>query len=74
MGEFLLPDIERRLAHAQLAADIGDGGATLRLARGIGDLIFREPELLHRVVLLGGAPGAYLLYYPTAVEFGDHVT
>lgn len=51
MGELLLPDIERRLAHARLSADVRDGGAALRLAQDIGDLFFAKTRLLHRAVL-----------------------
>lgn len=51
MRELLLPDIERRFAHPQLAADLGDGGAALRLAQGIRDLFFRKAGLRYRSLL-----------------------
>lgn len=56
MRELLLPDVERGLAHAQLAADIRDGGAALGLLEGVGDLFFGESGLLQRVRAPGWGP------------------
>ncbi len=54
----LLPDVERRFAHPQLATDIADRGAALRLPQGKGDLLLRE---LRRFIVVppgdrGGPP------------------
>src|SRR5690606_5582070 len=66
----LLPDVERRLADAHLAADIGHRRATLRLPQRIGDLLVRVPRALHRPLLLsaptglsGGLPEATLVQF-----------
>jgi hypothetical protein len=37
MGVFLLPRIERRLIHPELATDIPDRGATFHLPEGVDD-------------------------------------
>src|SRR5262249_36656183 len=51
----LLPDVEGRLTDAELAADIADGGARLRLPERIGHLLLRELRPLHPA-----APSAWL--------------
>src|SRR5262249_53865704 len=47
VGVLLLPGVEGRFAHAQLAAHIADRGAALRLAEGIGHLLLGEFRTLH---------------------------
>lgn len=37
LGELLLPDVERRVVFTQLATDIGNGRAAVRLVDGIVD-------------------------------------
>src|SRR5215467_4998240 len=48
VGILLLPRIERRLAHAQLPADVPDRGAALDLAQRVGHPLFGEFRALHR--------------------------
>src|SRR5215467_16359628 len=45
----LLPCVKRRLAHAELPADVPDRGAALDLAQRVGDLLLGEFRALHRV-------------------------
>jgi len=53
MGELFLPDVARRLAHAELPTHVGDGRAGLRLAQRIRDLLFTEFRTLHGPASLG---------------------
>lgn len=67
----LLPDVERRLAHAELPTDIPDWGAALRLPQGLGDLLPRELRPLHRRAfwLWWTTSSAKLLWFHPVVDF-----
>ena len=74
-GVLLLPDVERRLAHADLSADVGDRGVCLDLARDLRDLLLGEPRALHRSRPsgLGDYEAPILLQLQSAVVFGIFV-
>jgi hypothetical protein len=57
-GELLLPPVERLLADPELAADLLDRDASLRLLDGKDDLLISEQRLLHGHYLLK-TPGQY---------------
>src|SRR5215475_3091941 len=62
VGIILLPGIERRLAHAELPADVPDRGAALDLAQRVGDLLLGELRALHRSPPVCGGPPKRQLY------------
>src|SRR5205085_5450597 len=53
MRVLLLPDIERRLTHAELSADVRYRHATLDLAQRVRHLLLAEPRPLHCPASLG---------------------
>src|SRR5690606_32675680 len=73
--ELPLPDAERRLADAQLPADIAHRCPALRLADGVGDLLFRILRPLHRRASEGweGVDSKLLLYFSPAYLFREDV-
>jgi hypothetical protein len=52
LAVLLLPQVEARLAHAQLPAHVDHGRPALSLAQRVGDLLFRKPLALHAHRLL----------------------
>ena len=51
VGVFLFPEVERRLADAELARDVTSGRAALGLPDGVGDLLLGEFRALHGPLL-----------------------
>jgi hypothetical protein len=47
VGELLLPEVERRLANAELSTDIAGRRAALGLAQRVRDLLLGELRALH---------------------------
>jgi len=66
--ESLLSDVERGLADAGLAADVGDRRACVRLPERVGDLLLREfDRFIDPRVLTGGNRRRLALYASFAV-------
>jgi Transposase len=65
----LLPGVEGRLTDAELAADLGGGGALLGLTQRLGDLLLGEPRLLHRDPPVRRGPQSGQLLKSETVQF-----
>ena len=74
---FLLPDVARRLANAELPANVRRGRPAVSLPQGVGDLLFRELRSLHGppLLVMGGPQNLpRQLQLRLAPVFRDNVT
>jgi hypothetical protein len=80
LAELLLPSVERLLRHLELAADLHDGRATLRLPERLGDLLRAElagPHPLSSAPVRGSWPASIVPLFREScrirIRGADHI-